>query len=67
VIFQGARNPHRREVLKDIRDAIIKTSAEPNQPATYWTQAEQEERLVHAFNKWLQHGGVDTVRFGLGM
>lgn len=49
---------YRKQVLYDIRNAIIKTSAKKNQPSTYWTKEEQAIRLVAAYDKWLQHGGV---------
>ncbi|KAJ7027842.1 hypothetical protein C8F04DRAFT_1266630 [Mycena alexandri] len=57
-ILNGAQNPHRKEVLKDVRDAIIKTSATKDGPAKYWLQAEQEMRLAAAFDKWTARGGV---------
>ncbi|KAF8173269.1 hypothetical protein BJ912DRAFT_1065323 [Pholiota molesta] len=58
VIYGGTKNPHRREVLLDIRDAIIKRPATTNIPALYWTQKEQETKIVDAYNKWLQNGNV---------
>ncbi|KAF8173443.1 hypothetical protein BJ912DRAFT_1079230 [Pholiota molesta] len=61
VIFGGAKNPHRREVLVDIRNAIIKTPAKANYPATYWTQAEQEVNITEVFNKWLKYDNVWSV------
>ncbi|KAJ7026258.1 hypothetical protein C8F04DRAFT_1268296 [Mycena alexandri] len=57
-ILNGAQNPHRKEVLKDVRDAIIKTPATKDGPAKYWLQAEQETRLAAAFDKWTARGGV---------
>lgn len=58
VILNGARNPHRSEVAKDITDAVLKTRASEGTPATYWSQSEQEIRLEAAYNKWAAHGGV---------
>lgn len=58
VIFGGTKNPYRREVLVDIRNAVIKTPAKANQPATYWWQPEQEANIVEAYNKWLKHGSI---------
>lgn len=49
---------YRKQVLYDIRNAIIKTPSKKNQPSTYWTKEEQETRLVEAYNKWVEHGGV---------
>ncbi|KAF8959245.1 hypothetical protein BDZ97DRAFT_1667389 [Flammula alnicola] len=57
-IYGGTKNAHRREVLLDIRNAIIKNPAKPNQPATYWEQSEQETRITEAYDKWVQCGGV---------
>ncbi len=42
----------------DIRNAIIKTPAQKSRPATYWSQPEQEIKIVEAYNKWLQYGGI---------
>lgn len=44
--------------MADIRNAIIKTPAEKNRPAKYWTQPEQESKIVEAYDKWLQYGDV---------
>lgn len=44
--------------MADIRDAIIKTPAEKNHPAKYWTQPDQEIKIVTAYDKWLQYGGI---------
>ncbi|KAF9470175.1 hypothetical protein BDN70DRAFT_821684, partial [Pholiota conissans] len=57
-IFNGAKNPHRREVLVDVRNAIIKKPAKPNQPAEYWPQSEQERRIIEMYDKWVSHGDV---------
>lgn len=57
-VVNGMHNPHRLEVGKDITHAIIKTSATPSCPSTYWSQEEQEERLIAAYEKWTLHGGV---------
>ncbi|PIL26811.1 hypothetical protein GSI_11072 [Ganoderma sinense ZZ0214-1] len=57
-VLGGTKNPHRREVAEDIAGAIIKTKAHDGIPARYWSQEEQEERLVEAFKKWVVVGGV---------
>ncbi|KAI1797610.1 hypothetical protein LXA43DRAFT_1126227, partial [Ganoderma leucocontextum] len=57
-VLGGTKNPHRREVGEDISNAIIKTKAHQGIPARYWSQEEQEERLVKAFEKWVAVGGV---------
>ncbi|KAI1781856.1 hypothetical protein LXA43DRAFT_977872 [Ganoderma leucocontextum] len=57
-VMGGTRNPHRAGVGEDISNAIIKTKAHDGIPARYWSQEEQEERLVAAFEKWAAVGGV---------
>ena len=51
-------NTHRGEVAKDIVDAILKTRASDENPATYWDQDKQEELLVSAFQKWAEKANV---------
>ncbi|KAK7000737.1 hypothetical protein R3P38DRAFT_3218571 [Favolaschia claudopus] len=58
VVLNGTRNPRRAEVMKDLRNAIIKEPANKDAPARYWTQSEQEARLSDAFTKWVTRGGV---------
>ncbi|KAJ6460701.1 hypothetical protein C8R47DRAFT_1226202 [Mycena vitilis] len=58
VILNGTRNPHRGEVLKNIRDAIVKEPSSKDAPAKYWPQDEQKVRLAAAFEKWAVRGGV---------
>ncbi|KAK7027758.1 hypothetical protein R3P38DRAFT_3190841 [Favolaschia claudopus] len=58
VILNGTRNPRRAEVMKDLRNSIIKEPANKDSPARYWTQSEQEARLSDAFTKWVTRGGV---------
>jgi len=61
-ILGGTKNPHYRQVAKDIVDCILKTRAISNtkekSPATYWDQREQAERLQAAFRKWAMQGDV---------
>ncbi len=57
-VLGGTKNLHRAEVGEDISNAIIKTKAHNGIPARYWSQEEQEERLVMAFEKWAAVGGV---------
>jgi hypothetical protein len=45
-------------VGKNISEAILKTSAGKNAPATYWDWDEQERRLKSMFNKWAERGDV---------
>ncbi|KAI1782077.1 hypothetical protein LXA43DRAFT_1069364 [Ganoderma leucocontextum] len=49
------------EVANDIVDALLKAKAANGVPAVYRPQAEQEERLAEAYNKWKEHGGVWTA------
>ncbi|KAI1784482.1 hypothetical protein LXA43DRAFT_901577 [Ganoderma leucocontextum] len=60
-VKDGTKNPHRGEVAKDIVDAILKMKAANGVPAVYRSQEEQEERLVEAYNKWKERGGVWTA------
>ncbi|KAJ7165980.1 hypothetical protein C8R46DRAFT_1219750 [Mycena filopes] len=55
-ILNGSHNTHRKEILKDIRSAIIKEPATKDGPAKYWLKAEQEARLQSAFDKWAARG-----------
>ncbi|KAI0712734.1 hypothetical protein C8T65DRAFT_562727, partial [Cerioporus squamosus] len=57
-VLHGSKNPHRLEVGQDISDAILKSKASNGNPARYWSKAEQEERLVRAYEKWVKHGDV---------
>ncbi|KAG1843756.1 hypothetical protein F4604DRAFT_1596604, partial [Suillus subluteus] len=43
-------------VAADITGAILKKHAEHGQPAQYWDRAEQERRLMVAFDKWADKG-----------
>ncbi|KAJ7124769.1 hypothetical protein C8R43DRAFT_1135450 [Mycena crocata] len=55
-VLNGVHNPHRSQVLKDIRDSILKVPSSKGILAQYWTQAEQETRLAAAFDKWAVKG-----------
>ncbi|KAI1781611.1 hypothetical protein LXA43DRAFT_1105626 [Ganoderma leucocontextum] len=57
-ILGGTKNLHRAAVAEDISGAIIKTKAHDGIPARYWSQEEQEDRLVKAFDKWAAVDGV---------
>ncbi|TCD65447.1 hypothetical protein EIP91_002660 [Steccherinum ochraceum] len=59
-ISGGTKNPLYKTVLREITGAILKTRAgeEKGKPATYWSQPEQEKRLVAVFEKYLKQGGV---------
>ena len=58
VVHGGLKNPHRGAVAQDISGAILKQKAEKGQPALYWPQGEQVERLEAAWKKWVAHGKV---------
>ncbi|PIL31911.1 hypothetical protein GSI_06615 [Ganoderma sinense ZZ0214-1] len=60
-IKDGTKNPHRGEVARDIVDAILKAKSANGVPAIYHSQPEQERRLIKAFDKWQEHGGVWTA------
>ncbi|KAJ7233638.1 hypothetical protein C8J57DRAFT_1532183 [Mycena rebaudengoi] len=55
-------NPHRGEVLKDIRDAITKVPANKESPAQYWPHADQLIRLPTAYEKWAAAQNVHAVQ-----
>ncbi|KAF9475045.1 hypothetical protein BDN70DRAFT_814702 [Pholiota conissans] len=55
-VFGGMKNPYRAEVIADMRSAIVKVSAQPNRPASYWTKEEQEVKVIEAYNKWIMRG-----------
>ncbi|KAI1789749.1 hypothetical protein LXA43DRAFT_892226 [Ganoderma leucocontextum] len=57
-ILGGTKNLHRAQVGEDISNALIKSRARNGIPASYWSQEEQEERLVRAYDKWAAVGGV---------
>ncbi|KAF8054908.1 hypothetical protein FPV67DRAFT_1681291 [Lyophyllum atratum] len=57
-VINGAKNPLRSLVAKDITDAILKRRAGKGVLAEYWNKEEQEERLVAAYNKWAEKGNV---------
>ncbi|OBZ69714.1 hypothetical protein A0H81_10073 [Grifola frondosa] len=59
-ISGGTKNPKRAEVARDIVDAILKTTADKYNLAVYWSQEEQETRLIGAYEKWVRIGGVWT-------
>jgi len=58
VVLNGTKNPHRSEVLRDIRDAVIRTPSGKDGPAKYWGKKDQEERLIAAFDRWAERGEV---------
>ncbi|KAK7062280.1 hypothetical protein R3P38DRAFT_3167271 [Favolaschia claudopus] len=55
-VLGGTQNPRRAEVLKDIRDSIIKERATKDTFSQYWPHSEQVVRLIAAYNKWAQKG-----------
>lgn len=54
----GKENIQRRAVGNDIAEAILKTKATKDRPATYYGKEEQERRLVAAFEKWEKVDGT---------
>lgn len=44
--------------MADVTSAILKKHAEGTKGAEYWTQTEQEMRLIAAFEKWAKKGTV---------
>lgn len=68
-VLGGTKNPLRSEVARSIVDAILKSSANDQSPARYWSQEEQETRLVKVYEKWVAQGSVwnaaaEKVRHG---
>ncbi|OBZ65128.1 hypothetical protein A0H81_14885 [Grifola frondosa] len=57
-VIGGSKNPVRSAVGRDIVEAILKTSADKQNPAVYWNQEEQEVHIVAAYEKWARNGGV---------
>ena len=58
MIVNGAKNPNRSAVAKDITEAILETRAGKGASAVYQSKPEQESYLSAAFIKWSVHGGV---------
>ncbi|KIM49769.1 hypothetical protein M413DRAFT_59878, partial [Hebeloma cylindrosporum] len=57
-IINGTKNPHRSEVARDIRDAILQSGSNKGSLAKYWSKEEQEKRLCATYEKWSQRGSV---------
>ncbi|KAJ7150806.1 hypothetical protein C8R46DRAFT_1229740 [Mycena filopes] len=57
-VLNGVKNSHRPALAADIRNAILKKSAEKDAPAQYWPKDEQETRMCAVYNKYSQIGGV---------
>ncbi|KAI0692731.1 hypothetical protein C8T65DRAFT_745002 [Cerioporus squamosus] len=57
-ILGGMKSPYRAAVMRDITDAILKTTASNGNPAIYRSQDEQERRLVEAYTRWADKGDV---------
>lgn len=55
-VVGGMKNPHRAAILKDIRDCVLKKTADRDSPAIYWSQEEQEARLEAVFKAWDEKG-----------
>ncbi|PIL33642.1 hypothetical protein GSI_04265 [Ganoderma sinense ZZ0214-1] len=60
-VKDGTKNPHRSEAANDIVNAILKVRAANGVPAMYHSQPEQERRLIEAYTKWEDRGGVWTA------
>ncbi|THH23139.1 hypothetical protein EUX98_g8034 [Antrodiella citrinella] len=61
VVVNATRNPLYKTVLRAITGAILKVRAEKGKAAVYYSQAQQEARLVAAFEKYEELGGVWTA------
>ncbi|TFY81311.1 hypothetical protein EWM64_g2701, partial [Hericium alpestre] len=57
-VVNGLKNPHWSAIPQDVINAILKVRAMKGQPAKYWSQAEQEERLKGMYEKWVKKGTV---------
>lgn len=57
-MLNGTRNPFRSQIAKDIRDAILISTATKDKPAAYWPKEKQYEQLVAAYEKWDKVPGV---------
>ncbi|KAI0694249.1 hypothetical protein C8T65DRAFT_585152, partial [Cerioporus squamosus] len=57
-VLGGTKNPRHSKVPQDITDAILKSRASDGNPATYWSQEEQERWLVLAYEKWVEDGSI---------
>lgn len=57
-IINGAKNPFRGAVAKDITEAILQTRAGKGVSASYRNQDEQSKRLNDTYQKWFEHGNV---------
>ncbi|KAH9939540.1 hypothetical protein B0H21DRAFT_698307, partial [Amylocystis lapponica] len=60
-VMNGTRNPLRGAVAHDLSDAILKSKADKHNLATYWSQSEQEQRLIAVYDKWSSNGNVWTA------
>ena len=49
---------HHAKVAEDILSTLIKTKVHDGIPTCYWSQGEQEDWLVKAFDKWVAVGRV---------
>ncbi|KAJ7130666.1 hypothetical protein C8R46DRAFT_1236100 [Mycena filopes] len=57
-VLNGMNNSHRPALAADIRNAILKRSAEKDAPAQYWPRDEQESKICAVYDKYSQIGGV---------
>jgi hypothetical protein len=55
-ILNSSKSSYRAAVGADIMGAILKKHAERGQPAECLDRKEQEQRLVVAFDKWVDKG-----------
>lgn len=58
MVLNGTRNPNRKEVLKEIGQAIMIKPATKEGSARYYGKQEQAERLEKVYKKWSEHGGI---------
>ncbi len=57
-VIGGTRNPYRKQVGADIRDALLIASASSEGPAQYQCQEDQEVMLEAVFQKYSQISDV---------
>jgi hypothetical protein len=57
-VINGAKNPFRGAVAKDIVDAILYTKAGKGVSAQYRDREEQSRKLKEMYNKWHEKGNV---------
>ena len=57
-VINGTCNPHRKQVVTDIRDTLLLIPASSEGPTQYRTAKDQETWLSAVFNKYSEMDGV---------